>query len=159
MIRLEKFNLFAIILGLVVNIITILGLLLGFVEAKPDVSFLLSKPAITIITAILLLYSNIGLSYYFLHSLKNRWAKRSVAPTLNTFFTGFFILIAMFWIPFFWLWIIGMYELWEIKSLTSPKELKDSTDAAFLIAFFGAVGIPFLIQKIIIIIDNFLNPN
>lgn len=116
------------VVGLIADLITITGLLSGFVVPKPDINLLLSKDALAIISMALLVYFEaiiivlVGRVYETRIKLKGlSQSKRDVKRDALVILTISYAL----WSPSYLLWLLWVFEKWH----------------AFLLFLVGATGV------------------
>ena len=153
MTKIEKFNLISAIVGLFVNLVTVLGILTGFLGASTDISFISSAPALMIITFFSLLYFVLSLKFYLSLRAKKRWTDLAVAPSYSHREVAVTIFFYLTWTPLFCLWCVAMAQLWVNDPRIFPQEF-------FVIAGLigGGFG-PFLLAHAFVSFDTYLDPD
>ncbi|MDL1985932.1 MAG: hypothetical protein LWX54_17455 [Deltaproteobacteria bacterium] len=128
MTRNEKITIFTAVIGLVADVVTITGLLSGFVIPKPEVSLLLSKSAISIISLSLCFYFEavilVFIYKFYYHRIELSGITR---PNKDSSREGYVMAILSYtiWTPSYLLWLLWVF----------------STSHGFFLTVLGLLGI------------------
>ena len=113
MTRNERIIIFTAVVGLVADVVTITGLLSGFVIPKPEVSLFLSKSAISVISIALCFYFEavilVFIYKFYGHRIKVIGVTR---PNKDSTREGFVVIIFSYtiWIPTYLLWLLWVFS-------------------------------------------------
>ncbi|HHC6646003.1 TPA: hypothetical protein ACN33E_004771 [Vibrio parahaemolyticus] len=154
MSKLEKFYFYSSIFGLLMNVVSLLGLIFGHIEADPQKSIFLSSPAISLISFTLLLYSCLSIKFYALQFVKSRWATQKFLPAERIRYNASILYFYIVWSPLVTLWGIAMWYLWGLEFSDSS----DSMTLYMMVMIVSVVFLPIALVEIIKTIDVYINP-
>jgi hypothetical protein len=134
----ERFNFTLGMIGLVTNVITLVGFVVGFVKVPEGAAFW-SRPAfVSFYSLFFLVFCMILFGLGVINKIRSR--SRSVRQrgfnTEDTRFGAFMLLMTLVWVPLYFLWIFAVVE---INNLFATKE-PDGGVGIVILSFFVIPG-------------------
>jgi len=142
MTRNERIIISTAVVGLVADVITITGLLSGFVIPKPEVSLFLSKSAISVISIALCFYFE-GVILVFIYKFyDNRIKVRGITRLKKDSSREIFVTVIFsytIWVPTYLLWMLWVFSKLHGFYLSILGLLGIVIGGIFLVFFSGAL--------------------
>lgn len=159
--KLEIFGLTTGIIGLVADVITLLGLLFGVVAPPPSLGVWSNPIVVAVITFSVMVYGLSICLFFIIQFARNRWRLVNDTPAPQAIRNAPFILGYGLWLPTSILWGIAILQhIWHSYNLSLS-----SSDAGpivvFLAIFYFMLAVPLggmLLTWTTLFLNSFFNP-
>lgn len=161
MSSLEKFSLFTGVIGLVVDTITLVGLISGIVVPSPRLGFWSRPEVVAVWTLALLVYGLVVCLFFIVLYARKRWSRSGRWPDATSRKKATLTLGYLLWLPLSIIWGIAMLQL---LSGTYGLPISDVSTSAlpvlawlYFLFFVPAGGL--VVTRTAVVLCDFFNPS